>query len=366
MTAGEFTARVAACGLGRDDRPLWADPLEPDVWRQMLVRVREQRLVGLLQFAVEAGAAPVTEEQASEVAEHHLVAMSTVLWLERLLLEVVAEFCKAGIAYRVLKGAGAAYLDYADPSQRMFGDIDLLVMPEQFDDAVGVLHELGDVRRTPKFRAGFDRRFGKGATFLDASEKQLDLHRTFVTGPYGVTARLDDVWAGEATFVVGGRKIAVPTDEIRFVSTCLHMLADEPPRLVLVRDLAEMLLAGRIEADEILRLASTWRVEAAVARGIRAISELLRLEEHHSLQRWAHDHAPNRWEQRVLPLYLGGATYAASSLAALRTIPGFANKVTFTAALVVPSREYLASQDTGYVGWWWRGVRGVRRTGSVG
>ena len=365
MAAGEYTARVAACGLGQDDRPLWTDPLDPDMWRQMLVRVREQRLVGLLQFALETGLAPATDEQEAEVAGHHLAAMSTVLWLERLLLEVVAEFSRAGIAYRVLKGAGAAHLDYADPSQRMFGDIDLLVMPEQFDDAVVVLRKLGDVRRTPEFRTGFDRRFGKGATFLDATEKQLDLHRTFVTGPYGVTARLDDVWAGEETFVVGGKKIAVPTDEVRFVSTCLHMLADEPPRLVLVRDLAEMLLASRIESDETLRLASNWRAAAAVARGIRATSELLRLEEAHPLQRWARDYAPSRWEQRVLPLYLGGAAYAASSLAAVRTMPGLANKVAFTAALVVPSREYLASQHTGYLRWWWRGARGVRRTGSV-
>ena len=93
---------------------------------------------------------------------------------------------KAGIAHRVLKGHAWAHTVYPDPSWRAFGDVDLLVGTDDSDRAVEVLESTGVRRTLPEVRPGFDRRFGKDATLLSASGREVDLHRLLVAGPYGL------------------------------------------------------------------------------------------------------------------------------------------------------------------------------------
>ena len=55
---------------------------------------------------------------------------------------------------------------------------------------------MGGQRDQPPARPGFDRRFGKSFTYLMPGGVEVDVHRTFVMGPFGLTIELDDLWRG--------------------------------------------------------------------------------------------------------------------------------------------------------------------------
>ncbi len=56
--------------------------------------------------------------------------------------------------------------------------------------ARGARQDAGGRRRFSEVRPGFDRRWGKGACVVAADGTELDVHRTFVAGPFGLTVDL--------------------------------------------------------------------------------------------------------------------------------------------------------------------------------
>ena len=64
------------------------------------------------------------------------------LTLESALVEITQLFEQRGIRPLLLKGPAFAQWLYDEPRERTYGDLDLLVDPDQFDEAVRVLVEL--------------------------------------------------------------------------------------------------------------------------------------------------------------------------------------------------------------------------------
>jgi hypothetical protein len=354
---------VAAYGLPGTTTELPRGPLADDDWAMLIGMARAQRMSGHLAHAIAGGDLAVTEEQLAEAGDSHLREMSLALLLERALLDVVDLFENLDIPYRVLKGSAVAHLDYADPSLRSFGDIDLLVPSSHFDAAVAGLSAAGHRRRFPEPRPGFDRRFGKGTSFSDAEDTEIDLHRTFVMGPYGLSISLEELWDTSSTFVLAARTIHALRPEHRFLNACYHaVLGNTPPRLVPLRDVTELLLAGNVDVDEIRRLAASWQAEAVLALAVRYAWDTFALADATALSFWAYRYAPEPWERRAIAVYQRpDAGYAARSLAAVRAIRGASNKLAFVRALTFPTREYLGGRHRSYLQRWRRGLRDLKR-----
>jgi hypothetical protein len=330
----------------------------------VLGRCRAARVTGLLDLAVRDGALPATSPQIEQAATAQREAMVTVLLLERLLLDTVALLRTACVTARVLKGSSAAHLDYPSPELRAFGDVDLLVRSERFDAAVAVLEGAGHQRRFPQPRPGFDRRFGKGASFVTHDGHELDLHRSFAMGPYGITLKLGDLWAREATYRVGGVPLAALGREERFLHACFHAaLGDNPPRLVALRDIAQMLLDGRLDLRLVRLLAASWQADAVLARALGLTCTTFAIDVDASpLTAWAAGYRPGRSAQRALSVYIdpdGG--YAARSFAALAAVSGLRAKASYLRALAFPTRGYVDQRHAGHMDRWRHGASAVLR-----
>ncbi|MDQ4102500.1 MAG: nucleotidyltransferase family protein, partial [Actinomycetota bacterium] len=262
------------------------------------------RLTGLLQAAIDGGALPVTESQVQEAKAAHASAMLWVLRLERELLAVSDLLTEATIETRVLKGAAVAHLDYSRPEQRSFIDLDILVRGEHFDRAVQTLIAAGFVRPLQEPRPGFDRRFDKGTTLVAPAGYELDLHRTFVLGPWGLLVDLDDLWGDDGQeFVVGGHRLRALSHHYRLLHACYHAaLGNWPLRLASLRDVAEMVLATGYAETDIRTLASRWQVEAVVAAAIADAWRLLGLPST-EVSAWAQRYVPSRQDEAKLNLY---------------------------------------------------------------
>ena len=291
----------------------------------------------------------VLVQPRAEIAALHEEAMSSCLVLERATVAVVLGLRSAGVDSRVLKGPAVAHLDYPDPSWRTFGDIDLLVRGDDYDTAVAELGSWGGRRRSHEIRPGFDRRFGKGVCMLGADGIQVDLHRTFATGPFGLTTDLEALFADGDEIVLGGVPVPVLTREHRFLHACHHaVLGDWPPRLVALRDVAQLLLGTDLDADRAVATATSWRAGAVVATAVRSAWSTFELAPT-DLSRWASGYVGSRFERRALDAYLGPRrSYARQMVAAVPAVPGIAGKISFVGSLLLADRSYVRRHDGGY------------------
>ncbi|MQA14198.1 MAG: hypothetical protein GEV09_08505 [Pseudonocardiaceae bacterium] len=352
---------VAGFGLPGASRAFPREPVTDDSWTALLSAARTHRLAGLLRAAIDQGAMPATEAQAQQARAAHRSVMVRVLSLERELIAVVDLLAASGIETRALKGSAVAHLDYPQPALRSFIDLDILVRAVDIDDAVRVLVAAGFVRTLAEPRPGFDRRFDKGTTLRSPAGYELDLHRTFVLGPWGVLVDLDGIWDGGQEFTIGGRSIRALSQANRFLHACYHAaLGDWPLRLASLRDVAETLRAQ--DGEGLIRLAAGWGVEAVMAAAVADTHRLLGIAPTGGVASWAERYDPSRREEAWLALHThAGKTFAAQALATVPVIPRLRDKAAYLRALVLPDVRYTSGRHASALARFRFAIREVRR-----
>ena len=358
-----LTRTVAAHGLAGSTLTFPDQPLEQEQFESLLGSVRSQRLTGMLWHAALDGALPVTEIQAERIELAHQQALAGVLVLERLLLETVEVLEDAFVEVRVLKGPALAHLDFPDPSWRTFGDIDLLVRSFDFDRAVAIIGGQGHRRRHPEPRPGFDRRFSKGTSFATADGLEIDLHRTFTMGPYGVRLDVPALWNASQRFTLAGRVIQTLPIEERFVHACYHAaLGEARPRLVPLRDAVQLALSDSLDLARVHDLVRASGGGAVVSRAVRHAWHALQVADVLAITAWAKAYRVDPKEAADLAVYGSGSSYARKSLASVRALPTLRERVAFLHALLDPQGAYLGDRHAGRVGRLRKGLaQAVRR-----
>jgi hypothetical protein len=350
---------VAGHRLPGATRPFPAAPLTDDEWSTLLRAAADHRLLGLLRSAVDSGALPATDFQRTQARADHRMTLLRVLALEQQLVAMTSLLAEAGVETRVLKGSAHAHLDYPDPALRSFIDLDLLFRPADIPRAVAVLEGAGLTRTLAEPRPGFDRRFDKGTT-LRGPDFEIDLHRTFVLGPWGFRVDLDALWATCEPFVIGGHELAALSAPHRFLHACYHAaLGDWPLRLGSLRDVAEL---HPCDEPGVVALAREWGVQAVVAAAVADSTRLLGLPLAGELREWAEAYVPTRREEYWLGLHTrANKTFAAQAIATLPVLPGLRQKAAYLRALMLPDRSYTADRHGSALSRWRFGVREALR-----
>ena len=195
----------------------------------------------------------------------------------------------AGIPMRILKGPSLSRTVYPEPEQRLFGDVDILVPSGRVHDAVRALADaLGAERVQPELRPGFDERFGKEVLAPLRATYELDLHRIFVDGAFGLTIVTDDLFAPPYRFPLAGFELeALPMPQ-RLLSACYAAsLGDWPPRLISLRDVAQLVLREQPNLVDVLMMARAWRCEVVVADAVVTAWDTLQITEPAPIETWA-------------------------------------------------------------------------------
>lgn len=354
---------IAASGLAGSSLDVPDRPLDAELWADVLAAARAYRLVGLLRRALDSGDLPATPAQAAEVSRDHVRAMAVVIALDRLLLTTIDLLEGAGVDHRVLKGAAHAHLDYPDPSLRSYHDVDVLVPAGDFDRALAALAQEGYERKYRRLGPGFDARFGKSVTLSAPDGFEVDVHRSLAGGRFGMSVKLDELLGAPSELRIGGRVVKGLGPEQRFLHACYHAaLGDRTPSLRTLRDIAEMLLRGRLDIRRIQRLCSSWHGEAVLARAVRLTWETFRLADVNALSVWSQRYEPARAEQRALRTYTTGRSAVGQALTGIGAVAGPGAKAAYVRALLVPERTFFADEGTGaYLTWWRRGARSAMK-----
>jgi hypothetical protein len=354
---------VAATGLrGADTHPA-CEVLDADAMAELLDLATAQRIPGHLVAALDSGVICATPEQRAEAGRRHEEALALDLVLERLLAETSNMFADAGIVHRGLKGPVLARTLYAEPALRSFGDVDLLVAADQFDEAVALLVARGGRPRYREPRTRFTSRFGKGVCVVTADGLELDVHRVFVAGPFGLAIDAQDLFEDPCNIVVGGVEIPVPSPDLTFLHVCYHAaLGDRAPRYTTLRDIAEFLCPVSVDVGHVLTLAERWHGRAVLQRALLLTRSYLPVDVPEPLRDWADAYRPDAFERAALAVYVApDATYAARAATGIWAVRGIPRKVAYARALLVPTRSYLRERDGSYAQRWQRALRLQRR-----
>lgn len=294
-------------------------PPTGDEWENFLIGAEWHGLTGLLARAVETGDLDLTGSRVADVHDAHRNAMRRTLLLDASLVEVTKQFVAHGIDYRCLKGSAHAHLLYPDASLRTYVDVDLLVTGEAFGDAAHVLTDLGMERTSPELRPGFDREFGKGATFRRPGVVAVDLHRTLIAGPYAFLIPPDMLFSRRDEFFVAGRRVAALGAEERCIHACIHgTLSDQQPKLISVRDVVQCMSDPRLDNDRLRTVAVAWRATALIARATTMAQRIVPLGGPNIVPAWLADEPPSRRQRFVLRAYdANGHRWRRQALAAV-------------------------------------------------
>lgn len=338
------------CAQGLPGAPGAAALPEGADWAEMLAAAVDERAIPLLATAVFDGLLDASPAQAAALSRAHEDLMRSCVMLERSTFEVADVFESNDVAFRVLKGPGIAHLDYPDASWRAFGDVDVLVSSRSYDNAVRALEGLGAHRRSREVRAGFDRRFGKGVCMVLPDGVQVDVHRTLASGPFGLAIDLDDLFAELGIVRLGNRELPTLCREHRFIHACYHAsLGDAVPRIVALRDVAQLLLTTDLDFARARSTAGAWRGGIVIARAISAAWERFALAPTPASE-WASAYVGDRFERRAFAAYVGpNRSYARQMAAAVPAVPGLSGKLAFVRSLLFVDRAYAKRHDGGYV-----------------
>jgi hypothetical protein len=347
--------RVAIWPRSRDDGPSAAPP-DADAF---VTAVGRERLTGFAVAAAESGALELPTRALEELLLRHDHQLALDLQLERVLVDVAARFESDGVTHRVLKGPLLAHTVYPDPALRSFGDVDILVPTDSFDPAVRLLVSLGFRRHFAEPRPGFDARFSKGACLERPDHMEIDLHRTFAPGAFGIMLERVDLFRRRPhRFELGGRVLCGLDVETAFVHACFHAaLGDHPPRFVPLRDIVQLHDAG-LDARAVVEMFRAARCESVCQRALDLVDSELHVGLDGPIPTWAREHRPTRFDRWALQSYArADRSYAGQVAASLWAISSMRERAAYSAALMFPTREYTREHDGSYLRRFARGLR---------
>lgn len=318
-----------------------------EVWQRLVSRVRGERITGLAVESVAAGWLQVSDEQAETLLAAHRDSMAWCLSVERKLVGLAEAFEAEGIAFAVLKGASVAHTVYADPSLRSFGDLDLLVSTTDYERACALLGGMGHVRQRPEPRPGFEVRFGKASVHKHPDDGiEVDLHRTLVLGPFGLWIRPEELLERREPFLLAGRKLYRLDDTAMLLNVAMHAsLGQRPPRLVPLRDVAQVWTQGTVEWNTLEGWVSSWRVTTVLRHAFMVASRTLDVATPPGARRFV-EARPRRSEMKLLADYTSTRrSEGGTPLATIRAIPSMRAKAAYVWALGFPDREFLEARS---------------------
>ena len=180
---------------------------------------------------------------------------------------------------------------------------------------------------------------------LNVGALELDLHRTFVEGAYGLTVDLDDLFAPPYRFALGVTELeALPMPQRLLQASYAAALGDWPPRLVSLRDVAQLVHREKPNLVDVLLMAREWRCEPVVARAVNLAWDELQLTSEPPVVQWARRFEPTAYQRRMLAWHEGPARAFTRQVAAVLVLRGTATRLAYLRAIMFPQPSYLAAR----------------------
>src|SRR5262249_43758182 len=119
---------------------------------------------------------------------------------------------------------------------------------------------------------------------------------------------------------------------------------DWPPRLISLRDLAQLVHREQPNVSDVLLMAREWRCEPVVARAVTLTWDELGLTREFPIVTWARSFEPTRAQRWMLTWHEGPARAFTRKAAAVFVLDGLHERVAYVRAITFPQRAYLQAR----------------------
>jgi hypothetical protein len=277
------------------------------------------RLSGLAAAAIRAGDVEVPTTGGDQIIEDWHTALKASVILEAFLTRVAQRFEDLDLRWAVTKGAAVAHLDFNDPAMRCFGDVDVVVHPADWARCVQAF--AGEVRNRQATRR-FTHDFGKGET-ITIDDMELDLHRRFAVGRYGVRSAMAECFDELDTLTLAGHSLPALSPPSRLLHACFHAVLGGNRGLRSFRDVAQIALTHEAALDQAWDTAARWDVQAVIATALVDAWRLLHLAEDHPVVTRARQMPISRGDRRALRVFANDRRFRSQALTAWPALPWF-------------------------------------------
>lgn len=301
---------------------------------------RFQGGVPLLYKLVDTIPTDLHDADRQEVHDRQVATMCRCVELEHHLVEVSEVLRKSGVRSVVLKGLATAHLDYASPSQREYGDIDLLVEPRDRPVASKAILDAG-WKQAYSLPVGHDR-FYHAITF-ERDGVELDLHQHVSHRALGRLIDTTDLIERSVPIEIAGENLFALRAVDRFIHAAVHAATNRNVQHRKLSGAADVLLLSQRlaeRADEVVDQADYWRVRSIVELGVLACHQDARLD---PPTEWTNAmNRPNRCRDRLVDLaYLGTRRRPVTEEAAyLRLLPTWTDRWRYVSGYLRIDEEY--------------------------
>jgi hypothetical protein len=260
-------AAIAALGLA-GSRRLLADPPDSEGHgnggghgdgdgRLLVERGAAEGLIGLLDAAVDAGLVALRDDDRAALAARAEEAGRRTEVATQEAIAASAALAALGIDHRVVDGPAVVPRVFACTGRRPFADVSLVVPFAAIDRARGLA----------------------GPTVRVGSE--------LLPPGAGTRPRLDDLGDARVTVEVAGATLPGLPLDVALVRAAAIAARPGPVRLVALRDVAQIALAGSPSGGAVRSRARAWRCSELVADGLRRAWDTFDLADKTDLSVWA-------------------------------------------------------------------------------
>lgn len=250
-------------------------PQESDEWGKVFALAKAQSVLGLVANAVLSDAEVarrIPDDMQKRLKAFVMSSVGMTTRLNQVLLRCIDILREAGIEPVLLKGQGLAQY-YPKPSCRQSGDIDLYVVPEDFDKAVQVLLTLSDKPDSPhQTRKHIEIKIGNVI---------IELHRICATHPLPRYDSLLQTYTSDglvndySAVNIGGLSIRTPSNTFNAFYVFYHLWRHFLTEGVGLRQLCDLMMLLHSRKDYIdvscldemlvsLNLMKPWKVFGCV------------------------------------------------------------------------------------------------------
>jgi hypothetical protein len=202
---------------------------------------------------------------ACEAAYH--AALHSALLARRGLGDVASCLDRAGVDWLTFKGPVLSEVAYPRSDLRSYSDLDVLVRPSAFADAVKTLEADGHEVLDRNWRAIRDALPAQVHVRL-ASGASLDLHWNLVNHAHlrrTFTVATNDLFERSRWVTCAGTETRTLSPEDTFVHVALHACLSGANRLIWCADVDQLFRRGNARWSDVVQRAREWRAGLAVA-----------------------------------------------------------------------------------------------------
>ena len=233
----EFELLVACCKNG--NQPNLLPLLAPDLnWDRVLASAQHHRVLPALCAAL---ASQNLLPSAIRIRAHKHAWRILHFTVE--LTKIARCFEEGGIPFLAHKGLALARLLYRDPAMRQFGDLDLLVRPQDVPRARATLMELGyepGLRLPPRQEKSYSRSAYEYVFGLKAERNLVELQWRIVPRFCSINFDIDALFSRSIQIELDGLPLRTLGHDDQMLVLCVHAAKHEWAQLGMLRDIATL------------------------------------------------------------------------------------------------------------------------------